>query len=182
MGCLGGSMVERLPLAQGVILGSGIESFISILAGSLLLPLPMSLPLSVCLSWINKIFKRKDKSFRNISRIMLWKLDSRLEVLQMKRPLQLSSWVMGECLDREKEGTPKTERDINKTWQSLEEVRERVNWFKNNLWGTPGWLSGWESAFGSGCNPRVPHRTPCQEPTPSTDVSALSLSLSWINK
>ena len=36
--------------------GPGIESHIGLPAGSLLLPLPMSLPLSSCLSWINKIF------------------------------------------------------------------------------------------------------------------------------
>ena len=47
VGCLGGSAFERLPLAQGVILGSGIKSCIGLLAGSLLLPLPMSLPLSL---------------------------------------------------------------------------------------------------------------------------------------
>ena len=52
LGHLGGSAVERLPLAQGVILGSGIESCISLLAGSLLLPQPVSLPLSV--SFMNK--------------------------------------------------------------------------------------------------------------------------------
>ena len=38
-GRLGGSVVERLPLVQGMILG---------------LPLPVSLPLSVCLSGTNK--------------------------------------------------------------------------------------------------------------------------------
>ena len=43
---LGGSAVEHL--AQGVILGSRIEFHIRLLAGSLLLPLPMSLPLSPC--------------------------------------------------------------------------------------------------------------------------------------
>ena len=49
-GCLGGSAVERLPLAQGVILGSGIESHVRLLAWSLLLPLPVSPPLlSLCL-------------------------------------------------------------------------------------------------------------------------------------
>ena len=38
-----------LPSAQGVTLRSGIESCIRLLAGSLLLPLPKSLPLSPCL-------------------------------------------------------------------------------------------------------------------------------------
>ena len=42
-GCLGGSVVERLPLAQGMILGSHIK----LLAGRLLLLLLVSLPLSV---------------------------------------------------------------------------------------------------------------------------------------
>ena len=42
-GHLGGSMVERLPSAQGVNLGPGIESHIGLPAGSLLLPLPGSL-------------------------------------------------------------------------------------------------------------------------------------------
>ena len=46
-GRLGGSAVERLPLAQGMIQGSRIESHIRLPTGSLLLPLPMSLPLSV---------------------------------------------------------------------------------------------------------------------------------------
>ena len=41
---LGGSAVERLPLAPGVIPGSRIESHIQILSGSLLLPLFVSLP------------------------------------------------------------------------------------------------------------------------------------------
>ena len=34
--------------------GPGIESHIRLPTGSLLVPLPMSLPLSLCLSWINK--------------------------------------------------------------------------------------------------------------------------------
>ena len=38
-------VVEHLPLAQGVILGPGIESHVRLPSGSLLLPLPMSLPL-----------------------------------------------------------------------------------------------------------------------------------------
>ena len=41
------------PLPQGVILGSwgpGIESHVGLPAWSLLLPLPVSLPLSLCLS------------------------------------------------------------------------------------------------------------------------------------
>ena len=42
-GCLGGSAVEPLSSAQGMIPGSGIESRIRLLAGSLFLP-------SACLS------------------------------------------------------------------------------------------------------------------------------------
>ena len=49
-GSLGGSAVERLPLAQGMILGSGIKSHV----GSLLLPLPVSLPFSLSVSLMNK--------------------------------------------------------------------------------------------------------------------------------
>ncbi|CAK7320259.1 hypothetical protein VULLAG_LOCUS22521 [Vulpes lagopus] len=49
-GHVGGSVAEHLPLAQSVIPGPGIESHIRLPAGSLLLPLPMSLPLSVCVS------------------------------------------------------------------------------------------------------------------------------------
>ena len=50
LGYLGGSVVEHLPLAPGVIRGLGIESHIRLPVKSLLLPLSMSLPLSVCLS------------------------------------------------------------------------------------------------------------------------------------
>ena len=53
-GCLGGSAVEHLPLAQVVIPGSRIESHIGLPARTLLLPLPMSLPLTLYLSCINK--------------------------------------------------------------------------------------------------------------------------------
>ena len=49
-GHLVGSVVERLPLAQVVIPGPGIESCIRLHMGSLLLCQPMSLPLSVYLS------------------------------------------------------------------------------------------------------------------------------------
>ena len=42
----GGSGVERLPSAQGVTLGPGIESHVRLLTGSLRLPLPVSLLLS----------------------------------------------------------------------------------------------------------------------------------------
>ena len=47
---LGGSAVEHLPSAQVVIPGSRIESHIGLLEGSLLLPLPVSLLLSLCVS------------------------------------------------------------------------------------------------------------------------------------
>ena len=43
--------------------GAGTESCIR-LPGSLILPLPMSLPLSFCLSWINKSLKTKTKTMR----------------------------------------------------------------------------------------------------------------------
>ena len=48
-GHLGGSAVEHLPSAQGMILGSGINSHVGFPVRSLLLPLPMSLPVSVSL-------------------------------------------------------------------------------------------------------------------------------------
>ena len=49
-----------LPSARGVIPGSGIKFHIVLLAGSLLLLLPVSLPLSLSLSCINKenLFKK----------------------------------------------------------------------------------------------------------------------------
>ena len=50
LGTPGGSAVEGLPLVQGVILGSWIESRLGLPMGSLLLPLPVSLPHSLCLS------------------------------------------------------------------------------------------------------------------------------------
>ena len=51
-GRLSGSAVELLPSAQGVIPESGIESRIGLLVESLLLSLPVSLPL--CVSFMNK--------------------------------------------------------------------------------------------------------------------------------
>ena len=54
-GCLGGSTVERLPSAEGVILESRIKSYIRLLHGACFtLCLCLCLYLSVCLSWINK--------------------------------------------------------------------------------------------------------------------------------
>ena len=47
---LSGSTVEHMPSAQSVIPGPKIESHIGVPARSLLLPLSISLPLSVCLS------------------------------------------------------------------------------------------------------------------------------------
>ena len=44
-GHLGGAAVEHLPLAQGMILGSWDQVLHRLPTGSLLLPLPMSLPL-----------------------------------------------------------------------------------------------------------------------------------------
>ena len=49
-GLLGGSAVERLPSTQGMILGLGIESHVRLPVRNLLLLLPMSLRLSLCLS------------------------------------------------------------------------------------------------------------------------------------
>ena len=49
LGHLGGSEVKCLISAQGVILGSGIESLMGLPVRSLFLPLPVSLPLSVSL-------------------------------------------------------------------------------------------------------------------------------------
>ena len=48
-GHLGGSVVECLPSAQVVIPGPGIQFYIGLPAASLPLPLPISLPLFVCL-------------------------------------------------------------------------------------------------------------------------------------
>ena len=52
LGHLGGSVVERLPSALGMILGSWDRVLHQAPPhpGILLLPLPMSLPLSLCLS------------------------------------------------------------------------------------------------------------------------------------
>ena len=50
LGNLGGSVVEHLPSAQVVIPGSSDESRIGLPSRSLLLPLLLSLPLSVCVS------------------------------------------------------------------------------------------------------------------------------------
>ena len=62
------SVVEHLPLAQVVSpSGPGIQPCIRFPTGSLL-PLPTSLPLSLCLSWINKFFKEKKKERKAIFR------------------------------------------------------------------------------------------------------------------
>ena len=45
LGHLGGSVVELLPLARGMISGSRIESHIGLPLGSLLLPLPVPVSL-----------------------------------------------------------------------------------------------------------------------------------------
>ena len=50
IGHLGGSLVEHLTLAQGMILGSWDQVPHGLSTESLLLSLPMSLPLSVSLS------------------------------------------------------------------------------------------------------------------------------------
>ena len=63
-GCLGGSGFEPLPLTQGVILASGIESHIWLLVGSLLLSWPNFLSVSLSLSHAlkNKIDIKKTRS------------------------------------------------------------------------------------------------------------------------
>ena len=52
--------------------------------------------------------------------------------------------------------------------------------------GTPGWLSGWASAFGSGCDPGVPdpvlHQAPSKDPASPYVSASFSLDLSWISK
>ena len=49
-GHLGGSVVEHLPLAEVVILGPGIKSHIGLPRREPASPLPVALPLCVCLS------------------------------------------------------------------------------------------------------------------------------------
>ena len=49
-GCLGGSAAECLPSSQGIIPGCRIESHIRLPVRSLLLPMSVSLLLSLCLS------------------------------------------------------------------------------------------------------------------------------------
>ena len=55
---------------------------------------------------------------------------------------------------------------------------------KTRAIGTPGWLSSWAPAFGSGRDPRIPdgvhHPAPCEEPAPPS--ACLSQSLSLMNK
>ena len=55
-GSLGGPAIQRLPSAQGVTPGPGIESHFGPPTWSLLLPLPVSLPLSLslCVSLMDK--------------------------------------------------------------------------------------------------------------------------------
>ena len=54
MRCLGVSAVKRLPSAQGVILETQVRTHIRLPVWSLLLPLPlpMSLPLFLCVSHV----------------------------------------------------------------------------------------------------------------------------------
>ena len=61
---MGGSEVECLSLAQGVTLESQDRVCLRLSAWSLLLPLPVSLPLFLCVSLMNKknkIFKKGKK-------------------------------------------------------------------------------------------------------------------------
>ena len=80
-GHLDGWVIERLLLAQVMILGSWDGVLQELPAGSLLIPLPVSLPLSVCLLWINKIFKKQTKNPQKI-----W-----------KEKLKLKSWLSEDC-------------------------------------------------------------------------------------
>ena len=57
LGDLGGSVAERMPLAQIIILGPRIKSHIWLPSRSLLLPLAMSLPFSL----MNKQIKSSKK-------------------------------------------------------------------------------------------------------------------------
>ena len=61
LGHLGGSAVEHLPLAQGMIPGSGIESHIGLLQRACF-SLCLSLCLSLSLSLMNKILKKNKKT------------------------------------------------------------------------------------------------------------------------
>ena len=57
LGHLGGSMIEHLPLAHSIILGS--RDWVPHRASCVEPVLPLPVSLSVCLLWINKIFKNK---------------------------------------------------------------------------------------------------------------------------
>ena len=63
-------MVKCLPLAQGMVLGSQIESNIRFPAWSLLLPLPMSLPVSVSLMKYKILKKKKTHVIVEISQAL----------------------------------------------------------------------------------------------------------------
>ena len=55
--------------------------------------------------------------------------------------------------------------------------------FLNTIWKAPGWLSGWASAFGSGCDPRVMGSSLTSGSLQGICFSfCLSLCLSLINK
>ena len=68
-------------------------------ARSLFLPLPMSLPLPLCLSWINKILKKKQKMT-----IFFWKEQDR-KYFSLCRSCDTSyicsTWVLGETSNRQ---------------------------------------------------------------------------------
>ena len=55
---------------------------------------------------------------------------------------------------------------------------------KTPNWGTPGWLSGWASAFSSGCDPAVPGWSPTSGSPEGACLLCLCLclSLSLMNK
>ena len=71
-GCLGGSGVKSLPLTQGVILESGIESHIGVPVGSLLLSWPNFLPLSLSLSLSLSLMLSKIKLLGSLGGAVFW--------------------------------------------------------------------------------------------------------------
>ena len=76
LGPLGGSVVERLPWLRSWSGSLGVEFCIRLPSRSLLLPLLVSLPLSLCVSheWINKIFKQQQKSIGCSTKVLEFKL------------------------------------------------------------------------------------------------------------
>ena len=72
------------------------------LAGRLLLPLPMFLPLSLCFSWINKIFKKKKKDEQvteeeHMGRGYSWAKDRAGTGMVCWGSVKLWNWVLRCC-------------------------------------------------------------------------------------